>query len=503
MLKTLYCNKQETRNKEEQDLRELQCLKKEILIKYTKLKVFLLRYITNFAWPILKYERDIYALVQLRQRYFILLSRKYGLRAIQIEKQWYSWIGSLDMRIFSIGLIYRLRNKFIYGIHKLFFKKRNLLILLPNLKISNLLSYKNFDSEYICNFEEHIENFNEVKIFTIKDYIIQILFFQILNPIINNSIYIKKLNYYKTYNNLNMIKSQDYVEKLCKKCILVNNIDKIYNKVSCKQILTNFPLPKRFIKLLYNWVFILWYFQSEFKNNLFFKFPENIIDRLINNFVLEELRTFLYLKGGILLRNYNEINAFNLWEFKNSSFVNFKSDFVMNNIEVQLNMVNEWITEFNLIFGLEISFWQEQKRFKLLKLLLFCRYTMIYKEYIFSFYPLEESIKAFKYTVKYTLKNNLNLSPYYIIHLLNFIIKDWNKYFKVGDCKKFLEMDRFIQRRTWKYLKRKFRKVPSYVLFKKFYQVVKINNERIWQFRGVKRFKNVDVLLFCNLVKLF
>lgn len=99
-------------------------------------------------------------------------------------------------------------------------------------------------------------------------------------------------------------------------------------------------------------------------------------------------------------------------------------------------------------------------------------------------YPSSEKISGFKKKIKSVLQENINKSPYRIVEILNPIIRGWADYFGVGTLRQFSRLDHFIYYRTWRYLRRKYKKVPVGKLIERFYQGVPTPAGRTWQFHG-------------------
>jgi RNA-directed DNA polymerase len=77
---------------------------------------------------------------------------------------------------------------------------------------------------------------------------------------------------------------------------------------------------------------------------------------------------------------------------------------------------------------------------------------------------------------------NLNLTPYKLILLLNPVIRGWGNYFAVGTKRVFSRLDHFIWFRTWRWLRRKFKKVSTKILYSRFYKGSP--TDRSWHFHA-------------------
>jgi hypothetical protein len=106
-------------------------------------------------------------------------------------------------------------------------------------------------------------------------------------------------------------------------------------------------------------------------------------------------------------------------------------------------------------------------------------------------YPSNTSIIRFKYKIKNTMTSNINLSPYKLILILNPIIRGWDSYFGIGTLTVFSRIDHFIWNRTWRYLRKKYKKVSVKILIERFY---KIHEGSPWHFHGVWNNASLDTL---------
>jgi RNA-directed DNA polymerase len=59
-------------------------------------------------------------------------------------------------------------------------------------------------------------------------------------------------------------------------------------------------------------------------------------------------------------------------------------------------------------------------------------------------YPSDDSIVKFKKKIKLLFVENLNLTPYKLILLLNPVIRGWGNYFAIGTKRAFSRLDHFI-----------------------------------------------------------
>ena len=126
-------------------------------------------------------------------------------------------------------------------------------------------------------------------------------------------------------------------------------------------------------------------------------------------------------------------------------------------------------------------------------------------------YPSKEKVNDFKKKIKGILTANLNWSPYRMVEALNPIIRGWGNYYCIGTLRQFSRLDHFIYYRTWRYLRRKYKKVSAGRLVERFYQGVPTPTSRTWQFHGtwneapknhtIRKGKISWLLILCKLLK--
>jgi RNA-directed DNA polymerase len=107
-------------------------------------------------------------------------------------------------------------------------------------------------------------------------------------------------------------------------------------------------------------------------------------------------------------------------------------------------------------------------------------------------YPSNDSINKFKKQIKLMFVKNINLTPYKMILLINPIIRGWGNYFAIGTKRVFSRLDHFIWYRTWRWLRRKFKKVSTKTLYSRFYSGQ--FNDRAWHFHATWNNASPDLL---------
>ena len=137
----------------------------------------------------LKCGVEVRKFVTLQQKYLAILSRKHGLRSILVESRINDILCSLPMRVFGIETVYRSRGNLTAGIDNIKLTKETLLKYIDFTTVNSLLKYKCLPIRRIFipkkfNTQDKV-NLRPLGIPTIGDRIIQTLFLQVLEPIID------------------------------------------------------------------------------------------------------------------------------------------------------------------------------------------------------------------------------------------------------------------------------------------------------------------------------
>lgn len=129
----------------------------------------------------LKYNEEINSLIRKRQKYLAFLSKKYGICSNTVMQQVYEWLTKIDLRVYAIESVYRL----IAGVdERLELKRKNLFKYMNILKHNKLKTYK----PSLCQRIYIPIGKDKTKFIvgsTVKDSIVQTLFAQLLEPIID------------------------------------------------------------------------------------------------------------------------------------------------------------------------------------------------------------------------------------------------------------------------------------------------------------------------------
>jgi len=533
-------SRQSVRGKEMEDQGDLNLFKKEILCESEYLTPLLINSIDKGTWPMLKFNKEIRTLVKNRQKYLAMLSNLYGFRSATVKKQVDEWLTKLDLRVFAIETVYRSSGNLIPGIDNLVLKRENLLDYLKLLKYNNLKHYK-ADQIRKVYIPKGKNDRRPLGIPTIKDRIVQTLFVQLIEPTIdvhadNNSFGFRKgRNTHQAIGLLSKLlqvkpahqrRPSDKQYFVHSKYILNIDIEKFFDKVNHTWLLENYPFPDKFGNILNEWLSSEIIYQGEHEIPVT-GFPQgSVIGPSLANFALNGLdkivipdkktafsqEKFDYFNGkGI---QYNKSSS-RVRKTLTSTMVRYADDFiVITNDKEQAEIISNKIDVFLQERGLnknpvksKIFKWKNNVKFDYLGFtfhyILEKRFSKITtqrrlkKNFVRSglyVYPSKIKVQIFKIKIKETIKNNLNVSPYRLVNILNPIIRGWGNYFGIGTLRIFSRMDHYIWYRLWRYLRRKYKKVSTKHLVSRYFQGVQTPSGRAWQFHGTFNSVNKDTM---------
>ena len=513
------------------DQREL--FKEEIKLRTRELRPLLVKEISKSRWPMLKYGKEVRFLAALKQKYLCYLSSVHGLRSKHVEQEVCNLVSNLDLRVFAIDTVYRSRGNLTPGVDGQTLNKENLLCYLDKLSSKELDKYKS-DEILRVYIPKSNGDKRPLGIPTIKDRIVQTLFLQVMEPIIDphadpNSFGFRKgRNGHQAVGTLSqLLNGKPHSKRLRNKVThryfrhskMVINLDikSFFDEVCQDYLLENYPIPRKYKHVLTAWLKAPTYYQNEISSVLS-GFPQgSVIGPSLANFTLNgledvakprqstkvdlEKKDYLKSKGEI----YNDGNSIIRKSIK-TSVVRYCDDFIIvTNDESEVPLIMERIINFLSERGLCIneskskcSKWTDGVKFNFLGFT-FHNITN-YKPSIITeqrdslsrrklrgglyVYPSTASVNAFKAKIKFVLRSNTNFSVYRMIQTLNPIIRGWGLYFGVGTLRVASRLDHYIWYRTWRFLRRKFKKTPTRFLTERYYQGVEGPNGRSWHFHG-------------------
>jgi RNA-directed DNA polymerase len=533
-------SRQDVRGKLMENLGDLNYLKKEILSESKNLTPLLIKSIDKGIWPMLKFNKEIRSLVKKRQKYLAMLSNQYGFRSATAIKQVDEWLTKLDLRVFAVESVYRSSGNLTPGVDNLTLKRENLLDYLEILKYNNLKHYK-VDPIRRVYIPKGKNKIRPLRIPTIKDRIVQTLFVQVLEPIIdvhadNNSFGFRKgRNPHQAIGLLSKLLSvkpahqrrhSDKRYFAHSKYVLNIDIEKFFDKVNHDWLLKNYPFPNNFVNILKNWLSGEIIYQGEYETSIS-GFPQgSVIGPSLANFTLnglekvtvpnkvtafDEEKFNYYISKGI---TYNKSSSI-VRKTLTSSIVRYADDFiVVVNDKKQAEIISDKIDTFLQERGLnknpiksKVLKWENNAKFDYLGFTFhyilekrFSKITMQRKHntnFVRSgsyVYPSKLKVQLFKNKIKETIKSNLNVSPYRLVNILNPIIRGWGNYFGIGTLRVFSRLDHYIWYRIWRYLRRKYKKVSTKNLVSRYFQGVHTPSGRTWQFHGTFNSVNQDTM---------
>jgi RNA-directed DNA polymerase len=533
-------SRQNVRDKIMENPGDLNSFKKEIHSESKYLTPLLIKSIELGTWPMLKFNKEIKVLVKKRQKYLSMLSNQYGFRSTTVKRQMDEWLTKLDLRVFAIETVYRSSGNLTSGIDNLRLKRENLFDYLEILKYNNLKHYK-ADLIRRVYISKGKNDKRPLKISTIKDRIVQTLFVQVIEPIIDiyadsNSFGFRKgrnshqaiglLSEFlqvKTRHRRNRKDKRYFIQS---KYVLTIHVEKFFDKGNHDWLLKNYPFPSTFTNILRQWLSSEIVYQGEYET-LIRGFPQgSAIDLSLVNFTLNGLeKTIISAKPPVYDQEKFNYYASKGMQYNKSSLVikpsltsstvRYAEDFIVvvsdkEQAEIISNKIDCFLKERGLNKNSsksKILKWENNAKFDYLGFTFhyisenfFSKITMqkrFKKNFIRSglhVYPSKLKVQAFKKKIKETIKHNLNTHPYCLIRILNPIIRGWGNYFSVGTLKIFFRLDHYIWYRLWRYLRRKYKKVSTSVFINRYFQGIETPSGRTWQFHGTLNRINKDTM---------
>lgn len=535
---------QNVRNNSTIDQGNFHSLKVEIKRSSKSLSPLIVKSIEQGIWPMLKFNKEIRLLVKKRQKYLALLSNQYGLRSITVMRQTEEWLCQADLRVLAIETVYRSRGNLTAGVDDEVLKRENLISYFDILKHNKLKFYNSDPIRRVYIPKGISAELRPLGIPTIKDRIVQTLFVQVLEPIIDPHADHYSFGYRKGRNAHQAIgvlsKSLSHKTKSSKekkssdnrryfvhsKFVINIDVKQFFDKVNHKWLLENYPFPSKFIHILKGWLSSAIIFQGEHEIPLT-GFPQgSVIGPSLANFTLNGLEKVIipskktafdaekfnyYSKQGFLYKRGDSKVRKSL----SSVVVRYVDDFiVVVNDKTEARIIYGNIKRFLPQRGLECNLskskifkWENNAKFNYLGF----TFHYILKKKVSQItvqrklnqnfirgglyvYPSKTKVQQFKKKIKALILKNINVSPFRLIKIINPIIRGWGNYFGIGTLRVFSRLDHFIYYRLWRYLRRKYKKVPTGILAERYFQGVDTPSGRTWQFHGTFNNDNKDIL---------
>lgn len=532
---------QDVRNKCTASQGDLYLLKEEIRRESNRLSPLLVKSIDQGIWPMLRYNKDIRILVQKRQKYLALLSNRYGLRSINVMRQIEEWLCQVDLRVMAIETVYRSSGNLTAGVDDQKLKRENLINYLDILKYNKLKFYKPDPIRRVFISKGNKSDLRPLGIPTIKDRIVQTLFVQVLEPVIDPHAdcysfgYRKGRNAHQAIGMLSKLlahkpqasrKNSNKRYFVHSKFVINIDVKQFFDNVSHEWLLENYPFPIKFIHILKGWLSSAVIFQNEHEIPLT-GFPQgSVIGPSLANYTLNGLEQIItpskktafdsekfdyYVKKGYSYKRGSSVVRKTL----SSSIVRYVDDFIIvvnDKTEAMIiyNNVKLFLADRGLqvnLFKSKIIKWGNNAKFDYLgftfhyilkkKLTKITTQRKFNKNFIRTglyVYPSKVKVQLFKDKIKSTINKNLNVSPFRLIKIINPIISGWGNYFGIGTLRLFSRLDHYIYYRLWRYLRRKFKKVSTTILVERYFQGVDTPSGRAWQFHGTFNNVNKDTL---------
>ena len=514
-------------------------LKVEIKKSSKSLSPLIVKSIEQGVWPMLKFNKEIKLLVKKRQKYLALLSNQYGLRSITVMRQVEEWLCQADLRVLAIEIVYRSRGNLTAGADNEVLKRENLISYFDILKHKKLKFYNSDLIRRVYIPKGNDDKLRPLGIPTIKDRIVQTLFVQVLEPIIDPHADYYSFGYRKGRNAYQAIgvlsKSLKYKTKSLKekknsdkryfvhsKFVIKIDVKQFFDKINHKWLLKNYPFPPKLIHILKGWLSSAIIFQGKYEIPLTGFFQGSVIGPSLANFTLNGLEKVIipskktafdlekfnyYSKQGFLYKKGDSKVRKSL----SSVIVRYVDDFiVIVNDENEARLINSNIKLFLERRGLKFNLskskifkWENNAKFNYLgftfhyilkkKISQVTAQRKLNQNFIrggLYVYPSKTKVQQFKKKIEAVILKNINVSSFRLIKIINPIITGWGNYFGIGTLRAFSRLDHFIYYRLWRYLRRKYKKVSTGILVERYFQGVDTPSGRTWQFHGT--FNNVD-----------
>lgn len=462
------------------------------------------------VWPMLSYSKEINILVNKIKQFLSSLSIEFGLHSKLVNRQIENWFSRLVMRIFAVETVYRSPGSNIPGVDGVILSKDNWLTHMNSLKRSLLLEYK------VSPLRMVFINENSFGIPTIYDRLVQTLFIQIIEPVINGyadpNSYGYPNNITPFEDNKNFFNELKEIIKLKSmkneiKYILKININ--FDTLNNIFLLQEYPFPKNLKFILKHWLNVPIQYHNLVKQHLTGYPQGSVIGPSLINFIINSLETLINERPS----KENEKLKKNNVTIVNKVIRSTNDILVVSNNEEELTKIEDLINNFlkdrvsKFVLNKIKFVWKKGSQFNYLGMTIHYENTNNKKtkqRADLNIYPSIESVSEFKNHIKEQIKSNIHLSPYKLIQLLNPILRGWVSYFGIGfgifSKKVLLQLDTYVADCIKEYLLKKYenKKISEKVLFTKYFLKVSFNNLIVLRFHVSKKNNIVKLVLLSN-----
>ena len=496
-------------------------------------------------WPMLgKKIMAIHQLVKNQQRVLSLLAASLGLGNPLLRDCMLEICTQLTSRIIAVDNLYYTSKSRTSGVDGKILKASSRIGLVRGISWINLKNYKSSSVRHVF-ISEPKNGERLLRIPTIFDRTVQHLFKLAIEPVtepfadkyssgsrrgkcahmaVGEIAYIldtRRQRVRKVSNNKMEQNSKNFV---CK-WVIDADIKGFFGRIFHRWILDNFPMPSSTEIVLEEWLKSPIEYQGEFEVSF-----RGVISPLIVNFALDGLEnritsghrtTMTNPKRTEWMQRKGHRYLFNQTRKTESvRLIRYADDFVIiTNDETLVERLFEKTKSFLAERGLQLSSektrifpWKIGERLNFIGFIFhninrarshsqvtsLCKVGKNFTRGGLYVYPNPDRIMSLKYKIKNVFSENIDLSPYQMIKLVNPILHGWGNYFGIGNfLRTFSLLDHWIWHRSWRYLHRKFSKTPRPRLVSRFYQGVPSPRSRLWDFHATWTKPSVNAKRHC------
>jgi RNA-directed DNA polymerase len=496
-------------------------------------------------WPMLgKKFAAIHQLVKNQQRILSLLAASLGLGNPLLRDCMLEICTQLTSRIIAVDNLYYTSRSRTSGVDGKILKASSRIGLVRRISWINLKNYKSPPVRHVFIFEPK-NGERLLRIPTIFDRTVQHLFKLAIEPVtepfadkysfgsrrrkcahmaVGEIAYIldrRRQGVREVSNNKMEQNSKNFVSKW----VIDADIKGFFGRIFHRWILNNFPMPSSTEIVLEEWLKNPIEYQGELEVSF-----RGVISPLIVNFALDGLEnritsghrtTMTNPKRTEWMQRKGHRYLFNQTRKTESvRLIRYADNFVIiTNDETLVERLFEKAKSFLAERGLQL--WLEKTRifpWKIGERLNFigfifhnidragshsqvtslCKIGKNFTRGGLYVYPNPDRIMSLKWKIKNVFSENIDLSPYQMIKLVNPILHGWGNYFGIGNfLRTFSLLDHWIWHRSWRYLHRKFSKTLRPKLVSRFYQGVPSPRGRLWDFHATWTKPSVNAKRHC------